>query len=1527
MGSFSRYILIVLLIATSIGFSQTKGLIYKPAGDALGKSVLDPNGDGYTSLTTAGFSATDYGSASELNMVPLPIIGAEPTGDLTTGGSGGATDIVSVGENSNQSCYILYKTVGGVDYLIIRFRLGGASTASKGYSLLMDTDGTFGSQYTDPKNPGYEKEVVLNTGSSNAIVVNTFSGSAGNITGSVNFSNENYTQRSIALTTVGGDSDYFYDFFIPYSALGLTVQPVRIAAATISSAGSGITGTKSDYNGVNDRLYGNNSTAIANALISTFPATSLTSLTDGATFTNSKTSIPVVTGGVTTSNTSISGTSTEVNGTEIQVYKNGNALGSVITVTSNAWVLSGVSGLVAGDLITARATALNKTISDISASVQVTGVQTCYLAPPIINSATNSGTTSLNISWNWPSGVTPAANTAQIILYRQDDLTTFTIAGSQPQYYPTSGAMTYSGAAGGGGISLGAGALTGTFVAKVIYNGCTSAYGNTVRFNNSSVITTQVTSAPTIQTTPVYANVNSQNIIVKNNHTASAILTFYVNSVLKSTSIAIAAGQTTTFSIAGLIDGDVLVARAQGQVAGDVLSVMSNSVIVSASNVQSSAPVISGTYTAGTGKTVTGTSTESAGTVIYLYKGATLLGSTTVDAYGNWSISGLTLTVADVLTATAKATGETISPSSSSINVAASAPAAPIVSGTSYQAGASSISGTGGLGSGITLTIYVDGSSIGTIPNASASWTLSGIASGQLYKGAVITATNTNVSTGVESGLSNLVPVVGVASFCITDTSGNPITAKRSGETFNIKITAMDGANCSGSVFTGFNGTVVLSSSTNMLLGAGTTAVFVNGVLASHSVALGTPGTGITLSAINSDDPSTKGIATLDVTAAIWKGTTSTDFNTASNWTGSFVPVSGADISYDAAANNDCYLDQNRTVANINFNATTKKLNLNGKILTVNGIISGNGASSGLLTGSASSSLVFAGTGNAGTFYMDQTTLGTSNALKNLTLNRTSSGSVTLGNALSLNGVLTVTAGTFNTGDQITFKSDVNSTAIVGPVTGVINGKVTVERFIPGRRAFRFLSSAVTTTTSIRANWQEGVNNNTTTTNNNPNPGFGTHITGSVSGANGFDATQTTNASMYAFNNSSGTWPTVLNTDVTTLESGFPYRLLVRGDRSTNLNTNTPALTNTVLRATGTLHTGTKVITDLNSNAGGYNFIGNPYQSPVDMNQVLQASTNLNPNFVYYWDPQLNTRGAYVPYDVVNKMTISQETQANEYLQPGQACFVKTIAAGPASLSFQESYKQVTTVNRNVFKMTNSASTLRLKLYEANTFLTSGKSADALLIQFDSENSNEVNSNDANKFTNLDENFATKNNTTLLSIERRALPQAEEIVPLHVNQYRNANYTIVAEASNIEGVTPFLLDNFTQTYTEIPATGVVTYNYSVLSSDAQSVSSSRFNIMFKASSTLDVKSNELESGLKLYPNLVKDGWFMMSSNSDIQNIEIEIFNVLGQKIPFKTTNIDANTLKIEPSKSAAKGVYWVKMKQDGRISTQKIIVN
>jgi len=68
----------------------------------------------------------------------------------------------------------------------------------------------------------------------------------------------------------------------------------------------------------------------------------------------------------------------------------------------------------------------------------------------------------------------------------------------------------------------------------------------------------------------------------------------------------------------------------------------------------------------------------------------------------------------------------------------------------------------------------------------------------------------------------------------------------------------------------------------------------------------------------------------------------------------------------------------------------------------------------------------------------------------------------------------------------------------------VFTGNVTIERYIPAsNRSFRFLTPGVTTSTSIKQNWQENSNvtdpnayPNTTVGSNNPILGYGTHITG-----------------------------------------------------------------------------------------------------------------------------------------------------------------------------------------------------------------------------------------------------------------------------------------------------------------------------------------------------------------------------------------------------------------------------------------------
>src|SRR5690606_25694112 len=96
---------------------------------------LDPNGDNYISTTATGFTGTnDVGaSASEIPYRPLPGLVSEPLGDVSNSVSGGHTDLAP------PSPVQVYFTGQNV---LFRFRLGGTSPAIRGYSVLIDSDGT-----------------------------------------------------------------------------------------------------------------------------------------------------------------------------------------------------------------------------------------------------------------------------------------------------------------------------------------------------------------------------------------------------------------------------------------------------------------------------------------------------------------------------------------------------------------------------------------------------------------------------------------------------------------------------------------------------------------------------------------------------------------------------------------------------------------------------------------------------------------------------------------------------------------------------------------------------------------------------------------------------------------------------------------------------------------------------------------------------------------------------------------------------------------------------------------------------------------------------------------------------------------------------------------------------------------------------------------------------------------------------------------------------------------------------------------
>lgn len=519
-------------------------------------------------------------------------------------------------------------------------------------------------------------------------------------------------------------------------------------------------------------------------------------------------------------------------------------------------------------------------------------------------------------------------------------------------------------------------------------------------------------------------------------------------------------------------------------------------------------------------------------------------------------------------------------------------------------------------------------------------------------------------------------------------------------------------------------------------------------------------------------------------------------------------------------------------------------------------------------------------------------------ACKDLTINANRTLTIAVGNKLTVSGNL------INNG-TIVFKSTAASTAMFGVFNGTQSGSgvVTTERYIAAKRAYRFLSPAVTTSTSIKLNWQE--NAGTTA-------GLGTHITGVDGTTNGFDATSTNNPSLFTFNNSTGVWEAVTSTLTNSLTAGIPYRLMVRGDRLVDLSTNTPTATETVLRTTGTLKTGNFSPT-INQTAEGFSFVGNPYQATVDIKAVLNAATNMNTGVVYYWDPTLNARGGYVTRDLsANNNNVTSDF--NQYLQPGQAVFVKkantTVAA---SMTFTESNKSLANAAAGVFRTANRSAygLLRVNL-QANTN-NQWQTIEGTLAIFNDNYSWNVTSEDATKMANLDEEVSFVQNNTSLAIACQSNPSRTSELPLKIERMRHSAYQWQFELDNYEGERAYLFDALNNSYTEITNGAVVPFT-------ADANTTNRFKIVFQTSA---LSTDDFVKNIKLYPNPAKAGGSFYIDG--ITEATVLVYNVVGQNISV-TVMSQGNATQVTPTTALSNGVYLVSITTQGITKKVKWIV-
>jgi hypothetical protein len=493
---------------------------------------------------------------------------------------------------------------------------------------------------------------------------------------------------------------------------------------------------------------------------------------------------------------------------------------------------------------------------------------------------------------------------------------------------------------------------------------------------------------------------------------------------------------------------------------------------------------------------------------------------------------------------------------------------------------------------------------------------------------------------------------------------------------------------------------------------------------------------------------------------------------------------------------------------------------------------------------------------------------------------------------LTSNSKLKLTTGNINiisTNAETGYITEIPATANIA-YTGT--GRFVVERYFPTHRAWRLMTAPVSTGAALTDNsfynsYQAGGNNKLS------NAGNGTYVSGanpdpSPTG-NGLDITPLNNSSLKTFNSVTNLFEPVGNTRTKKISGnafnpGLPdntgFFMFVRGDRVNNPNWVTPGVpvNSTTLKDTGKLQVQSYTFPAYAA-VNGYTLIGNPYASPVDFTKVLtNGSTSGIANRFWSWDPNLSAVGAYVYFDgavsyapvkvpVSASGTIGQTT----IIQSKQAVFVQSTSASSPQVVFREADKDAANNQAAYRPMNNMPSAPMLA---ANIFYSDKDGNKVLLdgnmVQAAKEFSNDVNYlEDAIKFTNINENFAIKNKTGVLILDKRKPFTETDTINYTLTRTNKKAYQLQFIAGKISGnnLTGYLEDNFQKTSTPINMSGETWFDFAV-SADAASADPNRFRVVFKkAIHCGSIKADLVKNDIAVEWSLINE--------TDISNHEVE----------------------------------------------------
>lgn len=525
--------------------------------------------------------------------------------------------------------------------------------------------------------------------------------------------------------------------------------------------------------------------------------------------------------------------------------------------------------------------------------------------------------------------------------------------------------------------------------------------------------------------------------------------------------------------------------------------------------------------------------------------------------------------------------------------------------------------------------------------------------------------------------------------------------------------------------------------------------------------------------------------------------------------------------------------------------------------------------------------------------------------------------SITLNSALSVSGSLSfgnVNSKTITTDGNLTLKSTSLGTACISDLTNggansgnTISGNVTVERYIPAKRAWRLLTAPLkdgSTSNTIGANWQGTANEGLLLF--SPATYQTQTMTGYTTGGG--------SPNIWKYNSTSTQWQSIADISTeglfsSTVNNGF----LVFATGPSNSSNIASGSTDTTLKPVGQLITGS---VNYALTANKYHLIGNPYASPLDTEAMVQAHANSK---AYMVDPTISTVGGYVTFDGSNWSVLP--SGSDKYIQSGQGFFLKSTTGGTFTIAETHKVSGNTNTWFQITTTDTSADKIRVMLYKQSN--STWQLADGILAVNSASGNDEVDAVDTDKMSNFNENLWFKNGTSNLAIEYRGLPAAGTLQPLQLTGTSAQGYELRIKTENYSNsnLTPYLENTQTGALTAIPTDGsevAVPFTGIAATSAAPDT---RFRIVYQSALHLE-DTNSLAVGV--YPNPVNEGLFTVVVPQANTPASYTLINLLGQEVQKGTLLTTNNSIQVQP---LTPGVYLLQVDQEGKQFTTKIMIN